>query len=156
MVKIPSLTKKEEQPCSTLTIEAPTPENHAFSSTACGLGKALGKLTLTPVVGVGLMGFAAGDAIANGVVGTKIKASQVLYKANKSDKGILDGGDSTTSAGSVATSVGSIDETVKNLGLDDRVSDLGKHPGKLCICVCIYHMLNYIECSYRMLTYLVQ
>ena len=137
MVKIPSLTKKEEQPCSTLTIEAPTPENHAFSSTACGLGKALGKLTLTPVVGVGLMGFAAGDAIANGVVGTKIKASQVLYKATKSDKGV-EGGDSTTSAGSVATSVGSIDETVKSLGLDDRISDLGKHPGKyMCVCVCI-------------------
>ena len=141
MVKIPSLTKKEEQPVSTLTIEAPPAptkgEEHAFSSTACGLGKALGKLTLTPVVGVGLMGFAAGDAIANGVVGTKIKASQVLYKATKTDKGIE--GDSTTSAGSVATiSVGSIDETVKSLGLDDRVSDLGKHPGKLCICVCVH------------------
>jgi len=147
MVKIPSLTKKEEQqPCSTLTIEAPPAptkgEEHAFSSTACGLGKALGKLTLTPVVGVGLMGFAAGDAIANGVVGTKIKASQVLYKATKSDKGIE--GDSTTSAGSVATSVGSIDETVKSLGLDDRVSDLGKHPGKHYTCVvrCAYHICS--------------
>lgn len=136
MVKIPSLTEKEEQPISTLTLEAPLKgEDHSFSETACGLGKALGKLTLTPVVGVGLMGFAAGDAIASGVVGTKIKASKLLYKATKSDKGILEG-DSATSAGSVATSVGSIDETIKSLGLDDRVCDLGTHPGT-CICVCI-------------------
>ena len=46
----------KEEPDPILSVTAPEKgEDHAFSETACGLGKALGKLTLTPVVGVGLM-----------------------------------------------------------------------------------------------------
>lgn len=67
-----------ERQDSILSVQAPKKgEDHSFSETACGLGKALGKLTLTPVVGVGLMGIAAMDAIGTGVTGTQIKARKV-------------------------------------------------------------------------------
>uniref|UniRef100_A0A7S4MGF9 JmjC domain-containing protein n=1 Tax=Odontella aurita TaxID=265563 RepID=A0A7S4MGF9_9STRA len=91
-----------------LTVEAPEKgEDHSFSDTACGLGKALGKLTLTPVVGVGLMGIAATDAISTGVTGTTIKARKVLYKINKDDLGAMEGS-AANETSAASTGVGDI------------------------------------------------
>lgn len=79
--------KYSTPPCDDLP-PLDVPENddeHEFSETACGLGKALGKIALTPVVGVGLMGIAAVDVVSTGVTGTKIKARNLLYKIKKND-----------------------------------------------------------------------
>lgn len=100
----------KEEPDPILSVTAPEKgEDHAFSETACGLGKALGKLTLTPVVGVGLMGIAAGDAISTGITGTKIKAREVMYKVSKSDPDYVNSIDDSTSS---STGVGSINESI--------------------------------------------
>mmetsp|Transcript_4366 Transcript_4366/g.9668 ORF Transcript_4366/g.9668 Transcript_4366/m.9668 type:complete len:360 (-) Transcript_4366:254-1333(-) len=98
--------EKESLGESILSVEAPEKgEDHKFAETACGLGKALGKLTLTPVVGVGLMGVAATDALASGATGVRIKAQEVMYKMTKADPG--DSVATDTTEDSVASAKGS-------------------------------------------------
>lgn len=52
-----------------------------------GLGKAVlansGKAALTPIIGLGLMGVAAHDAITNGVIGTTVVAGDLIGKTEK-------------------------------------------------------------------------
>mmetsp|Transcript_14960 Transcript_14960/g.24745 ORF Transcript_14960/g.24745 Transcript_14960/m.24745 type:complete len:354 (-) Transcript_14960:224-1285(-) len=51
---------------------------HEYRDTAMGLGRAVTRATLTPVVGLGLMGVAAHDAIASGTIGTIHKAENLI------------------------------------------------------------------------------
>lgn len=68
--------------------EIETEEQTKFSETAMGLGLANGmKAVLTPVVGLGLMGAAAHDAVASGATGTYYKAGDLI---GKTEKGSID------------------------------------------------------------------
>lgn len=80
---------KEQVPSAVMTTEtvdtAESKEDgpHKYHDTAMGLGKALTKATLTPVVGLGLMGVAAHDAIASGSIGTLHKAEHLIGHTDK-------------------------------------------------------------------------
>eukprot|EP00978_Attheya_sp_CCMP212_P027509 scaffold92129_cov50-Attheya_sp.AAC.1 len=79
-------TKEEASTASVATAaaeETPKDEPHKYADTAMGLGRALTKATLTPVVGLGLMGVAAHDAIASGSIGTMHKAGNLIGRTDK-------------------------------------------------------------------------
>lgn len=94
-------SKKEE--CA-LSVKAPEPGENDFTETACGLARALGKVSLTPVIGAGLLGTAAHDALGTGAVGTMVKAKELIYKVQE--------GDAEDVGGEDEVEVGSISETV--------------------------------------------
>ena len=66
--------------------------------------QALGKVSLTPVIGAGLLGTAAHDALGTGAVGTMVKAKELIYKVQE--------GDAEDVGGEDEVEVGSISETV--------------------------------------------
>eukprot|EP00957_Ditylum_brightwellii_P198203 15102768-Ditylum_brightwellii.AAC.1 len=65
-----------------VTSEAPDAGNE-FRETAAGIGLAATKALLTPLMGLGLMGIAANDAIATGVTGAYYRAGDLLGKTNE-------------------------------------------------------------------------
>jgi hypothetical protein len=64
-------------------VETPKDEPHKYADTAMGLDKALTKATLTPVVGLFLMGVAAHDAIASISIGAMHKAGDLIGHTDK-------------------------------------------------------------------------
>jgi hypothetical protein len=65
------------------SIKAEDHEQFNFKETAMGLGAAVTRGTLTPVVGLGLMGVAAHDAISSGTIGTMHKARDLIFQTKK-------------------------------------------------------------------------